>query len=152
VPKGGASGGEFVTETVLFVGADPSNPTAIVTPKPFPMRLRSQRTAIRGVSVDAEFCPVAISIYTGVSQAQGTPIVVQPGTARAFGIEGSSAIFVTFAIATSAGYARITVYPEPIEAFGMGTGAALVATTAPHLMHRLEAILDVLQAILAKLP
>ena len=95
---------------------------------------------------------MAISIYVGVSTAQGTPIVVQPGTARAFGIEGSSAIFVTFAIATAPGYARITVYPEPIEAFGMGTAPRSSRTTAPHLMNRLEAILDVLQAILAKLP
>jgi hypothetical protein len=151
VPKGGG-GGEFVTETVVYVATNPANPLTITAPPPVTLRLRSQQTAIRGVSVDAEFSPGTVSVYNGVSAAQGTPVVVQPGTARAFGIEGSSAIYVVFGLGNASGYARITAYAEAIEAFGMGTGAALIATTAPRIMHRLEAILDVLQAILAKLP
>jgi hypothetical protein len=150
VPKGG---GNFVSETVLYVPINPATPTTgFVTPKPITMRLRSQLTAIRGVSVDAEFCPGAVSVYAGTSDAQGTPVVVSPGSARAFGIDGTSAIYVTFAGANAAGYARITAYPEPTEAFGIATGAAALQLTAQRMDHRLEKVIDVLQAILAKLP
>jgi hypothetical protein len=151
VPKGGG-GGDFITETVLFTAADPINPTQFVTPKPLTMRLRSQQVAIRGVSVDAEFCPSVVSVYVGVSAAQGTPVLVQPGSARAFGIEGSSAIYVVFANATAAGYARITAYAQSMEAFGIATGAPALQRTMQQVDKRLEKAIDVLQAILAKLP
>jgi hypothetical protein len=151
VPKGGG-GGDFVTETVLYVTANPATPTIITAPPPLTMRLRSQQTAIRGVSVDAEFCPGTVSVYAGVSAAQGTPVVVQPGSARAFGIEGSSAIYVVFGLGNANGYARITAYAVPTEAFGIATGAPALQLAMKNVDKRLEKVVDVLQAILAKLP
>jgi hypothetical protein len=150
VPKGGE--GEFVTETVLYVTANIATPTVITTPQPLTMRLRSQRSAIRGVSVDAENCPGTVSVYPGVSAAQGTPVVVQPGSARAFGIEGSSAIYVVFGLANANGYARITAYAVPTEAFGIATGAPALAAFATKTEGRLHHIVTLLEAILAKLP
>jgi hypothetical protein len=150
VPKGGE--GEFVSETVLYVAQNPATPTVFTTPKPIIMRLRSQQTAIRGVSVDAEFCPGAVRVYAGTSDAQGIPVVIAPGSARAFGIEGSSAIYVTFDNANATGYARITAYAQPTEAFGIATGAAALQLAAQRIDKRLEKAIDVLQAILAKLP
>lgn len=152
MPKGGGSGGEFVTETVIYVATNPATPTIITAPAPLTMRLRSQQSAIRGVSVDAEFCPGTVSVYAGVSAAQGTPVVVQPGSARAFGIEGSSAIYVVFGLGNANGYARITAYPVPTEAFGIATGAPALERAAQRIDTRLEKVIDVLQAILAKLP
>jgi hypothetical protein len=149
VPKGG---GEFITETVVYVATNPANPLTITAPPPLTMRLRSQQTAIRGVSVDAEFCPGTVSVYAGVSAAQGTPVVVQPGSARAFGIEGSSAIYVVFGLGNANGYARITAYAVPTEAFGIATGAAALAAFATKTEGRLHHIVTLLEAILAKLP
>jgi hypothetical protein len=144
--------GDFVSETVVYTG-NPANPLdPIKAPLPLTMRLRSQQTAIRGVSVDAEFCPGVVTVYPGTSTAQGPGFTVQPGTGRAFGIEGTSAIYVTFGPATSAGSVRITAYPGPVEAYGIGTGAAALSVFATTAEARLHHIVTLLEKILAKLP
>jgi hypothetical protein len=143
--------GDFISETVFYVG-DPINPLVFNGPQPITMRLRSQRTPIRGVSIDAEFSPGVVTVYAGTSAAQGPGYTVQPGTARAFGIEGTSAIYVTFGPATKAGYARITAYPGPIEAYGIGTGSAAITSFATKAEARLHHIVTLLEQILAKLP
>jgi hypothetical protein len=149
MPHGGA--GDFISETVYYVG-DPVNPLVFTLPQPLTMRLRSQRTPIRGVAIDAEFCPGVVTVYGGTSGAQGPGYTVQPGTARAFGIEGTAAIYVTFGPATKAGYARITAYPGPIEAYGIGTGSAAIAAFATKVEGRLHHVITLLEQILAKLP
>jgi hypothetical protein len=116
------------------------------------MRLRSQHTPIRGVSVDAEFSPGVVTVYPGVSSSQGPGFIVQPGSARAFGIEGTSAIYVVFGPATATGYARITAYPGSIEAFGIATGAAVLSAFATKAEARLHHVVSLLEQILAKLP
>jgi hypothetical protein len=142
---------EQVSEQVIYV-ADPINPLQFLLPKAITMELRSQQTAIRGVSVDAEQCPGTVTVYGGRSAA-GQGIIVQPGTARAFGIESNAAIYVVFGPASgSGGYARITAFGSPVVAYGIGTGAPALAAFATKVEGRLAHIAHVLEQILAKIP
>jgi hypothetical protein len=115
------------------------------------MELRSQQTSIRGVSVDAEQCPGTITVYGGRSPT-GQGIVVQPGTARAFGIESNAAVYIVFGPATAAGYARITAFGSPVVAYGIGTGAPALTAFATKVEGRLHHVVTLLEQILAKLP
>lgn len=128
---------EFVSQLVTFIaGGSGTNPGAFITPAPITMRLHSQQVPIRGVSVDAEHTPFVTTVYAGTS-AYGIGYSVQGGGARAFGIEDSSAIFVTFALNAGisptigqVAYARITVYDFPIISYGIATGAPALASLA----------------------
>jgi hypothetical protein len=144
---------EFVSETVNYVLLTGTAPATFAQPAPITMRLRSQRTAIRGVSVDAEFSPAPVTVYGGVA-ANGTGYVVQPGSARAFGVDKTSAIHVTFAPAPAGvgGYVRITAYAAPVIGYGIATGAAAVARIGGRVEQRLHHIVTLLEQILAKIP
>jgi hypothetical protein len=149
--KGDKGGEEQVSEQVFYV-SDPNNPILPPkTPVSFAMELKAQLTPIRGVAVDAEHSPGTVTIYGGRSPT-GQGIVIQPGTARAFGIESTSAIFCVFGPATATGYARITAFGSAVVAYGIGTGAQALAAFEQKVNQRMEKIIDVLQAILAKLP
>ena len=119
---------EFVTELVTWGPASQGSGTQIQISAPVPvtLRLRSQQFPIRGVSIDAEFAPASLTVYNGTS-ANGFGYQVAPGTARAFGVEDSSALFVTFNPSSTAGYARLTAYSFPVVAYGIATGAAAIA-------------------------
>lgn len=149
---------EFVTEAVVYTSPDPTNPTAIVTPRPITMRLRSQQKPIRGVSIDAEHSSGSVTVYNGTS-AQGIGTIVNAGSCRAFGIEGSSAIYVVFGQATVPaiggsvqGRVLVTAFASPAVAFGVGTGAPALMAIGQRLEGRAHHIVTLLEQILAKIP
>jgi hypothetical protein len=147
---------EFVTETVLYTTS--SAPVTINTPKPITMRLRSQQKPIRGVAVDAEYSSGSVTVYSGTS-AQGLGTIVAAGSCRAFGVEGSSAIYVVFGLPTIPpvpggirGQVRVTAYASPFVAFGVATSAPALLAIGARLEQRAHHIVNLLEQILAKIP
>lgn len=140
---------QFVSQVVGFVTAGTAtNPGNFVVPAPLTMRLASQQVPIRGVSVDAEFALAPITVYAGTS-AYGIGYSVQPGSARAFGIEDSSAIFCVFApppgdlpppTAGTIAFARITAYSFPLVSYGIATNGAAVASSIRQLSQEFRAL------------
>lgn len=139
------AGREFVTQ-IVTIPPQPGTLPVLPTPPPLTMRLRSQQLPIRGVSVDAEHYPGAVTVYGGTS-ANGIGYVVAGGSARAFAVEGTSSIYVVFDQPLAAsGFVRLTAYSFPVISYGMATGASVLEARLAKLDETAKDILAWLKA------